>query len=242
MLNCTRHAAITSSFCGLATVGTGFAASIAKILAVYFAVAILAERYTVADLEAQIGIVGPRLDMMGVNVSGALTAMLAGMVIAGVHIYAPLFELWSKASAITIKRLAVFPSACERAYSFLACTAARTIAGASVGSGKSRAAVRTDALHWWIAMRPAYLRAVARLSLRVGAFVCNTADFTGKLYAVLSTHLRLPNHSYRAMYYTIYSEVSQLAPRYADVILRRAEAEGMECGLIESPYEAVVTP
>lgn len=188
MTNSTRHTAGATTLDRFPAVGTFFDASVAKILAVYFAVTILAERYSVANIEPQIGIISPRLDMMCVNVSAALAAILAGMGVSRIYSDSPLLQLWREACPFTFKRFTIFPRACQWAGSVFSSASARTIAGTPMRSGEDIAAIGAGALHWWVAVRPAGFRAIARIGLAWSSFVGYAAHFANFNNSALCGH------------------------------------------------------
>ncbi len=229
MFNSTRTTARPSALRGRATVSTGFASAVTKILAVYFAVAILAERHAVADIEAQIGIISPRLDMMSVNIPIFLAAPLAGLIVAGVDRYAPLLDLRRKPCAFSFKRLAVLPRAGQWANSFFSCTVARAIASAAICSSKALAAAVANLLRGGITYRPTRLRAVARFTFAWPALIGRAADFTYFHNTALGCHC-----------FSRWIRMRTASDRLSDMVWSAATSVGVSVSVTRSEAPTVV--
>lgn len=141
---------------GCAALWTGLVAAVAKVLAVQYAVAFLAERNAVGNVKAEFRMVGPRLDMVSVDVVSA-RASLASVAIAGKHRFTPYLQLRGKAGTITLQRAAILigiaPSAAPSAR-------ARAEYLAALVGVKGRMADWAYAMARTVAALPAILRAI----------------------------------------------------------------------------------
>lgn len=233
--NGTRGASLASSFRFAATVRTFAAASSGKVYTMFLAVAALAQCLAIANVKPVIWEFRPRLDVVGVYPSFGPAAN-ARPVVTPVNLIPPFFKLGRQARPVTLQRQPILPPVCERPNPRFTGTPSTAKLGRFVVGDEAAPAQWAVFHRRRVALGPARLRAVSSCLAR-SALKCGFADLACVSNTPPSFHGA--GWSIHASYCTKYADVmqtqqEQLEPRYADVILKRAEAEGLTCERVDS--------
>lgn len=176
-----------------------------EVASVNLTVALVAQRQTVVQNESEVGELSPRFDVVGVEQSGAATAP-ASVAITAEHSYPPSSGLWREPSAISFRRLPVFPVSGERSNHVRVGAFARAVR-AAVRCPFERPATHTE--HGGRSVSPTCLGAELRCagSVTVGRVRLAT-NSTRQRRASIRRHTQI---------------ISEIEPAYCDVIVRRWE-------------------
>lgn len=215
--NSTRGTVFPASFSFAFAQWARLDASLREVSTMLFAVAFLTQGLPVGNIESQVGMCSPRLDVVSVNLAFC-SAFDAGPVVASVDGDSPSFQQRGESGSLAFKRFAVLPCVSERAGSGFASTVAGAELSTPVKRDERDAAIVTRVSHRRVAFAPAGLRAIlARLTQ--AALKLFVANRTYTLLATTAFKSSGSSHSH-ALYCIEYADVIK-------VILKRCEAEGM---------------
>jgi hypothetical protein len=206
---------LASALGRLSAVGAHLGAPVAEVLAVVLAVAGDAKRFTVGNVKAQFGVIGPCLDMVGMERPGGLTP-LAGIPVPLVDRFPPLSKTWAKAGPVPFQGPSVFPATGQRSYPELA--------GAGLGTEDLFALVGDEGLETRRAR--SLVRGVAMFTAHSGAVASRSGTVDGHLERG-TTHCAgfgesvLRRHASSIAHQT-------LEPKYVAVTLERLAGMGLE--------------
>lgn len=160
--NAAAAAAFAAPFSGNATINAvlGIFSGSGKLSAVHRLVARNAKRYAVVNVEHQFGMFRNRLDMMRVQCSRLLTAMLARVTIPRIHRLAPYSQVAFGLCSSTVKADATLPCRGVGASQHLATTRSGAESRTLISAIERDAAMQTVTRLRGVASGPAFLRAI----------------------------------------------------------------------------------
>lgn len=227
--NATRftQAVLASAFCFLSAGWADFCSSVGEVFSVFLAVTGNAQSKAVTEFKPEVGELGPRLYVMGLQVFRASTS-LTSEAITEEDIESPFSQVSGFPCSFIVERHATFPCCRFISHTKRHSALSGTGSGSLVATGKHDATVTTGATNRWIAFRPARLRAVFGRcgSVFERLVVATTHRARERDFVFFCCHVSSIQKQERT---------SKISPAYCDVIVKRWEQLTGQKATIEQP-------